>query len=180
MHNNISDNDLWNRFKKGDKDAYKEIYYKYYMLLFNYGIRSSSDEGLTEDCIQDLFLKLWKNRENLGEITVIKSYLYRSFIRLLFDAIKKSRRVIDLNQFDTFEPSIEDALISNQLEAECKSKLQKAIGQLSKRHKQVIELHYIDGLSYKQMEEILPIKYQAIRNYVHEALKVLRKKIASL
>ena len=55
----------------------------------------------------------------------------------------------------------------------------QALNQLSKRHRQVLQLHYLDGLSYKQIEEILPIKYQAIRNYVHEGLKVMRKKMVS-
>ena len=42
-----------------------------------------------------------------------------------------------------------------------------------------VDLYYFEGMPYKQIAEILPMKYQAIRNCVHEALKVLRKNIES-
>jgi len=84
-----SDSELWVKFKSGDKTALKTIYYKYYMMLYRFGLKKSSNSELVEDCLQDLFLKIWKNRETLGEALVIKNYLYRAYIRILYDAIKK-------------------------------------------------------------------------------------------
>lgn len=181
MCNESTEMELWTRFKNGDKASFKEIYYEHYMFLYNYGIKNTSEKNLVEDCLQDLFLKLWKNRENLGEVISIKAYLYRAYVRILFDALKKSKRVLDFNELDdeTETCSIEEKIIHNQSQTEFKTQINKALTQLSKRHRQVLQLHYLDGLSYKQIEEILPIKYQAIRNYVHEGLKVMRKKMAS-
>lgn len=178
IHNKITERELWIKFKNGDKESFKEIYYRYYMPLYNYGIRTSSENYLVEDCLQDLFLKLWKNRETLGEVISIKAYLYCSYTRLLYDALKKSRRLIDVKEFDMEIEisSTEQNMINNQSKIECKNQINKALNLLSKRHRQVLQLHYLDGLSYKQMEELLPIKYQAIRNYVHEALKIIREK----
>ncbi len=181
MLNKITEMELWSQFKKGDKESFKEIYYEHYMFLYNYGIKNTPEKDLVEDIIQDLFLKLWKNRENLGEVISIKAYLYRAYVRLLFDALKKSRRILNYEETDCdlAVDSIEEHLIKDQSATECKNNIAKALSQLSKRHRQVLQLHYLDGLSYKQIEQVLPIKYQAIRNYVHEALKVLRKKMAS-
>ncbi|MBY0541884.1 MAG: RNA polymerase sigma factor [Sphingobacteriaceae bacterium] len=181
MRNEVTEMELWTRFKNGDKESFKEIYYEHYMFLYNYGIKTTSENNLVEDCLQDLFLKLWKNRENLGEVISIKAYLYRAYVRILFDALKKSKRVLDFNELDgeTETSSIEENIIHNQSQTEFKTQINKALNQLSKRHRQVLQLHYLDGLSYKQIEEILPIKYQAIRNYVHEGLKVMRKKMVS-
>lgn len=181
MCDKITEMELWNQFKKGDKESFKAIYYEHYMFLYNYGVRTTSEKNLAEDCLQDLFLKLWKNRENLGEVISIKAYLYRAYVRLLFDEIKKSKRVLDFNELEleTESSSIEEEIIYNQSRTEFKNQIDKALAQLSKRHRQVLQLHYIEGLSYKQIEEILPIKYQAIRNYVHEGLKVMREKMAS-
>lgn len=181
MRNEVTEMELWTRFKNGDKESFKEIYYEHYMFLYNYGIKTTSENNLVEDCLQDLFLKLWKNRENLGEVISIKAYLYRAYVRILFDALKKSKRVLDFKELDgeTETSSIEEKIIHNQSQTEFKTQINKALNQLSKRHRQVLQLHYLDGLSYKQIEEILPIKYQAIRNYVHEGLKVMRKKIVS-
>ena len=181
MRNEVTEMELWTRFKNGDKESFKEIYYEHYMFLYNYGVKTTSEQSLAEDCLQDLFLKLWKNRENLGEVISIKAYLYRAYVRLLFDEIKKSKRVFDFSELECENEisSIEEKIINNQSQTEFKNQIEKALNQLSKRHRQVLQLHYIEGLSYKQIEEILPIKYQAIRNYVHEGLKVMREKMAS-
>lgn len=181
MCNKVTEMELWSRFKNGDKESFKEIYYEHYMFLYNYGVKATSEKNLAEDCLQDLFLKLWKNRENLGEVISIKAYLYRAYVRVLFDALKKSRRVLDFSELenDMEISSIEEKIICNQSQTEFKNQINKALNQLSKRHRQVLQLHYIEGLSYKQIEEILPIKYQAIRNYVHEGLKFMREKMAS-
>lgn len=174
-----SDNELWKLFKGGDKRAFKEIYYRYYMSLYRHGLKISADEALAEDCIQDLFLKLWRNRAQLGDVLSISSYLYRAYANTLYDAIKKSKRkheVAELND-EALEPNVEEILISNQLLKEKNAELKLALQHLTKRQKQVVELYYYEGLSYKQISEILPLQYQAIRNCVHEALKVLRKNI---
>ena len=176
-----SDLDLWRSFKTGDKLAFKKIYYKHYMLLFNYGLKLCMDENLAEDSLQDLFLKLWKNRDNLAEISSIKSYLYRAYSNTLYDAIKKSKRKYDSGELviEEFESNIEDILISDQLTLEQNAELNIALQHLTKRQKQVVNLYYYEGLSYKQISEILPLQYQAIRNCVHEAIKVLRKNITT-
>lgn len=177
----ISDLSLWNNFKAGNKQAFKEIYYNHYMLLYNYGIKTCNDEELTEDCIQDLFLKFWKNRENLGEVESIKNYVYKAFNRALFDAIQKSKKNLTLLDFNTSTEteSIEEILVKNQTEMEWKQKLLQSLNLLTKRQRQVIELHYYEGLSYKQISEVLPIKYQAIRNCAYEAIKTLRENAQS-
>ncbi|WP_026898213.1 RNA polymerase sigma factor [Daejeonella oryzae] len=168
---------LWASFKSGDKAAFKAIYYKYYILLFRFGLKTSTDEDLVEDCLQDLFLKLWNNRENLADVVSIKHYLFRALKHTLYDALKKAGRTyrgVDL-PIEESEVSIEEKLINDQSGTEINQHLHTALKHLSKRQKQVVVLYYFEGLSYKQIAEIIPIKYQAIRNCVHEAVKVLRK-----
>jgi RNA polymerase sigma-70 factor (ECF subfamily) len=95
--------------------------------------------------------------------------------------MKKAGRTyngVDL-PFEDTEVSIEEIMVNKQTTTENNQHLHTAIKHLSRRQKQVVELYYFEGLSYKQIAEILPIKYQAIRNCVHEALKVLRKNIQS-
>ncbi|WP_395627123.1 RNA polymerase sigma factor [Daejeonella sp.] len=176
-----TDSELWISFKSGDKTALKTIYYRYYMMLYRFGLKKSSSSELVEDCLQDLFLKIWKNRDTLGDAVVIKSYLYRAYIRILFDAIKKSERTykgVDLD-FESSESSFEERIIKNDSLNESNILLDKALQHLTKRQKQVVNLYYFEGMPYKQIAEVLPMKYQAIRNCVHEALKVLRKNMES-
>lgn len=181
MKEEFSDTELWTSFKAGDKAAFKAIYYRYYMMLYRYGLKTSPDTELTEDCLQDLFLKLWKNRSTIGNVASVKSYLYRAFTHTLFDAIKKTKRTyngIDLN-LEEADQSVEESMITDQSVTETNFHLHQALKHLTKRQKQVIVLYFFEGLSYQQIAEILPLKYQAIRNCVHEAIKILRKNLPS-
>lgn len=174
-----SDAELWAHFQSGDKTAFKTIYYKYYMNLYRYGCKTTPNEDLVEDSLQDLFLKLWKNRNSLGQVASVKSYLYRAYMHTLFDALKKHNRTyngVDLMREEA-ESSVEENLISGESVTETNKHLHYALEHLSKRQKQVVILYYFEGLSYKQIAEILPLRYQGIRNVVHEAVKVLRKNI---
>ena len=175
------DSELWANFKEGDKNAFKSIYFKYYRLLYNYGMKISSDSKLTEDCIQDLFLKLWKNRSSLGEIKALKAYLYTAYARILVELIKKETRTFngsDLHS-DTRDKTIEEVLSGDQDTIEQRQTLQKAMGHLSKRQQEVIYMLFYKGLSYNEIMQVIPVKYQTVRNCLHEALKVLRKHLTT-
>src|SRR5438477_8459552 len=84
----INEFSIWNDFRSGDPSAYSLIYRKYFFALYSYGKKFSSDKELIEDCIQDLFIKIWNNRDNLNDTTSIKYYLFISLKRKLVDALK--------------------------------------------------------------------------------------------
>ena len=67
---------LWRRFIEGDEEAYACIYRQYVDSLYAYASCFISDKCLVEDCIQDLFIKIYQNRKSLKETDNIKLYLY--------------------------------------------------------------------------------------------------------
>ena len=176
----LTDLQLWVEFKGGNKQAFKLIYHTYYQHLFSYGLKLSGHSDLTEDCIQDLYFKLWRNRGNLGDVQSIKAYLFKSFRRILIDLIKsdkKTSNVTDLPAEYDVHLNIEDMLIKNEASREQMSRLEKALNNLSKRQKEIIYLCFYKGMSYKEITEVIPIKYQTVRNCMHEAIKILRKHV---
>ena len=54
---------IWIRFKDGDLDAFGEIYEEYIDLMYDYGSKITQDKDLVKDCIQDLFVDLYKYGE---------------------------------------------------------------------------------------------------------------------
>ena len=79
---------LWMRFKSGDHEALKVLYTRYYPVLYGYGCKLYGDTNTADDSIQELFLKLWKNRENLGEVAAVKPYLFKAYRRIALDQLK--------------------------------------------------------------------------------------------
>lgn len=173
----LIDAELWSAFRSGDKKSFKELYLKYYTMLYNYGIKLSGDSDLAEDCLQELFLKLWKNKTGVGKVSSVKSYLFTSYSRTVFDNLKKISRNINSTDMltDSAECSIEETMIADQSSDERIQHLKEALSLLSKRQKEVIYLFYVKQHSYREIEAIMSVKYQTIRNCMHEAVKVLRK-----
>jgi len=175
----MNDLALWQQLKSGDKAALQSIYQQHVKMLLRYGRKISRDEQLVEDCIQDLFIELWKNRATIGQTDAIGKYLVVSLRRKIIRQITKTQKVYSNNepeehQFEA-EFDIENQLIGAELNAEQSAKLKTALSKLSKRQQETLYLKYHADMDYKEIAEAMDINYQSVRNLVFNALKTLRE-----
>src|SRR3989337_3604546 len=89
---NDFDND-WYAFKAGDKEAFSRIYHQHVNALLKYGYKIHKNRSLVEDCVQDLFIELWKTRTNLSDTTSIKFYLFQAVRCKIIRKINQESRV---------------------------------------------------------------------------------------
>lgn len=169
---------LWEEFKNGSEAAFAAIYQQYAYLLYSYGNKISSDATLVEDCIQELFIKLWVNKDKLGEAPSLKNYLLKAFRRLLRDAIQKNKPTTDTSgqELDfklTLRAQSEE--VQQQFQLEKERKLQLAIEKLSARQKEVIYLRFYKKMSNEEIAEVMAIGVPSIYNLVSKALAVLEE-----
>ena len=176
--NSPDDETLWRRFQDGNQQAFTTIYTTYFTILYQYGYHIAQDEDLVNDCIQTLFVELWKSRRNLAPTTSIKYYLLKAMRRKVYRAIyKEAQSVPYIAEADgdnvTFSPELD--LIARQTTAQQQESLRRAIDQLSARQKEAITLLYIEGLSYAEASDLMAIKVRTVYNLIHTALESLRK-----
>jgi len=171
---------LWKEFIKGNKKALALVFQGFYEELFNYGKKLTGSKNLAEDGLQDLFLKLWINREKLPEIDNHKAYLFTSLRNLLIDSLRWQSRflnILEINGNDLFEIefSIEDILIRKQVDMEVREKLLDAMNKLSSRQKEAIYLRFFEGLEFETISSIMEINIQSVRNSIHRGIMALRE-----
>jgi RNA polymerase sigma factor (sigma-70 family) len=156
------------------------IYRKYFFALYNYGKKLSSDHELIKDCIQELFVKIWNNRENLNETTSIKYYLFTSLKRKLLDVLKsphvRLKAEEDLMDFDQEDGSVADEEVVHWQ----KEKVLKALSTLSDHQQKLLHMKYYKELSNKEISDELGITIQSVYNAVFKALRSLRKQMQTL
>lgn len=180
LYNHINDEELWLQLKQGNRDAFAELFRRYYMRLYEYGIHLvSHKEELLKDTIQDLFADLWEKRKKLAEVQYVKTYLFKSFRRNLLRTLKKRRNILLLFDHTNIQPnsfslSTQDLMIAAEMKQEIELKVNEALQGLTVSQKEIIYLKFKDNLDYEEIEEITNLKYQSIRNSVHRALKSLR------
>lgn len=168
----------WDHFVRGEQESFQELFKGYYNGLYGYGLKLCNDPDLVKDAIQNLFINLWERRDDLNHIDSPNVYLYISLRRNLLRVKKRQsrRRELAENHLNEFEIHFgaEELIVKNELKQEQREKLQSALNQLSNKQKEVLYLHYYNGMSYGEIEEILSINRQSVRNHMYRAMETLR------
>ena len=155
------------------------LFLAHYDKLYAYGLRLNSDEEIIKDSIQELFLKLWRKRESLGEVREVTPYLFKSFRRCFIDALRDGPYRFQLWRSDDeirLEVSFshEEFIISEQINTEQRQRLTKALNQLTKRQREAIHLRYFDGFEPHQIAQIMNLSDQSVYNLLYRSMQSLR------
>ena len=173
------DTDLWQSFKEGDKDSFKNIYFKYFHNLYEYGMRISGDKEIVKDTIHDLFVKLWNNKSNLGDVTALRAYLIVALRSTLYNNLQKiSRKPVEqLSENTPFEMvfSVESDYIKKESALADNQKLKEALELLTPRQKEVIYLRYFEEMEYAEIAAIMNITVKGVYKLTARALETLRQ-----
>lgn len=172
---------LWNRFKNGDSVAFGQLMTQHYKLLYNYATKFSKDSAFVEDCLQEVFLDLWYNRDNLSATVFVKAYLLTAVRNRLLKALRRTNffQPIDDLTFsaDAVERPVEELLIAGEHQEEQIRHLQCSILQLTPRQQEIIYLRFYQHLNHDEIAQLLKISRPAVANLLSISLKELRKKI---
>jgi len=174
----MNDQEKWKLFLDGNKNALSEIFLNFHDDLFNYGMKLSPDNDLVKDSIQDLFLKLWKNKSNLDSVQVIKPYLLKSLRHHIQDSLelRKARKFVEYENDSIFEMvySHEDFLINQQITEEIRQKVIKALNQLTPRQREAIYLRFFEDLDFIMIGHVMEMNVQSVRNVIYRGMQVMR------
>lgn len=174
----MPDSKLWNSFLEGDNKALHVIYETYVQMLYCYGLNFTRDENLVKDCIHDVFVDLFRYRQNLRETNNIQLYLFKSLKNAILKAISKSRKYLGVDQMDDsflFEKSVEEVKIEDDDDLYRTKMVRKAFSTLTSRQKEVLFLKFYSNLGYDEISQVLNMNYQSARNLVHRSIDKLRE-----
>jgi len=173
----ILSSQLFEAFKKGDINAFSGLYDMHVNLLFNYGIRLTTDKELLKDCIQEVFVKIYNKRNELEAVQNIKSYLIISLKNKLCDESRKRIHLSDIavDEIDIISgDNVENCYIAIEKEKTDSAFIAKLMSKLSMRQRKAIELYYFEERKYEDICEIMEMNYQSVRNLIHRGMVKLR------
>ena len=170
---------VWLRLRKGDAKALEILFRNYYTLLYDYGVKLATEEELVKDAIQEVFSYIWEKRKNLSAVDSVKAYLLVSLRHLLLNTLGKRRRQRAAHQEFTMDQiadafSLEDLVIFAEQEASEQKRLRSAFRKIPARMREALYLKTYDGLTYKEIAEIMNVRPQVVGNYVSEAFHRLK------
>ena len=169
----------WNGLRKGDASSLSCLYNRYFKLLYNYGRKINAEEKSLEDAIHDLFVDLWRFRDNLSPTTSVRFYLYRSLRRRLLRNHKGTdflmRNGVVREDLLLAVPCLEQDIIEKEIQNHRVTYLKKLLNDLSPRQYEAMILRFYDELSFEEIGAILNVNEQSARNLVHRGLVQLRQ-----
>lgn len=174
--------ELWRRLIKGDASALEQLFRAHYPLLFDYGLKLTRQEEMVKDGIQEIFAYIWDRRRMLANAESVRAYLLVSLRRHLLQALARQQKQhslheeLSINQVEEAF-SVEDLIIFAETEDAEKAAFKKAVSEIPARLREALYLKTYDGLSYKEIADIMHVKPQVARNYVSEAFHRLRDSV---
>lgn len=170
---------LWEKFLSGDDKAYAYIYEKYVQSLFAFGLQYVSDREMLKDCIQEVFIKIYRNRKNLAVTDNIKLYLFVALKNCVLNSLKKDNKMhvwIDSVHPDSFSDNdIEDLYIEKEEQEIQTREVDRMMEMLSPKQKKVMHYRYVECLSITEIQELMGINYQSVVNLIQRSILKLRK-----
>lgn len=176
----IKDTELIKRIKNGDQSAFEQIYDRYVSDLYYFILSYIKSAVITEDIIQDTFIRLWVKRDLIDETKEIKSYIFTIAWHLFLKEFKKTSRNIMIPDFMELSQELMSADYSSyDFDLYCKT-IQEVKSGLPPRQKEIYTLIKENGKSIKEVAESLGIQEQVVRNQLSSIMKKIRYSIREL
>lgn len=165
--------------KQGCEQAFSCLYNRHVQELFNYGMHACNDSEVVKNCLQELFVGVWDQRDTLGVATSVDSYLFRSFRKLLNERIltreKFSVRVINFfqPQFE-FKPVADRNVFTDRVVSAIEN--QQIIQGFTGLQAEAVFLKFYNTLSYHEVASVMDLNVATIYNLVSGAVEILRQR----
>jgi RNA polymerase sigma-70 factor (family 1) len=160
----------------GDEKAFRKLFHQYWDNIYGVALMLTKSPAMAEDMVQEIFLKLWLKREQLGEVDNFQNYLFIIARNHIFDLLrKKSREQEFYNQLVSYFQEGPDSPEQQLLHKESKNLLQKAINSLPDQQRKVYLLSRDQGLKQDEIAAQLGISKNTVRNHMAKALQTLRE-----
>lgn len=154
-----------------DKE-FKELLDQFYIPLCHFAFHYLEDEGITEDIVQDCFVKLWEVRSGFQYLHQVKSFLYTSIRNRSINELEHNK-VVNAYQKRILDKSSELFFHDHLIEEETYRILHNAINKLPNKTKQIMQLS-LKGMNNSEIAENLSISKETVHSLKKSAYKKLR------
>lgn len=164
-----TDEELLQEVAAGDEHSFARLFHEWQPFLSTHIYRITESRELTEEIVQDVFLKIWQTRETLTEIRNFKGYLLVVSKNHALNALKKIAR--EFQNWDKWARENKPGEEPEDLRQSYYSLIDEAVDQLSERQKQVYLLHRHQRLTYQQIADELGIGKESVKTHIELAVK---------
>jgi RNA polymerase sigma-70 factor (ECF subfamily) len=178
--------------KAGDEQSFELLLRKYRTPLVNFLYRMVRDTAAAEDLAQEVFLRVYRAREEYAPSAKFTTWMFRIATNLALNSLRDNRhRRADISIDQTVEMGDEEQqpmdvadrapTIEQELVARSRAKvIVRAIYALPEKQRAAVLLHKYQELDYDEIAKILGCSESALKSLLFRAYETLREQLASL
>lgn len=169
-----SDEQLVESLRRGDVDAFEELYHRYKRHIFTFCLKLTGDRSLAEDATHDAFLKMYQNAGTLVDTSVFRSWLFTVARNEVFKMLRKHHRngTVDAESVWTEETPLTFAQTNDT-----KAIVAGCIDALKPEYKEVLLLREYEQRSYEEIAVITGNSKSSVKSRLFKARKALAEKL---
>jgi RNA polymerase sigma-70 factor, ECF subfamily len=165
--------------RKGEKSAYEELYNDFFGVLYHLALQYLHDERVSEEIVQDTFVKLWEIRETLSEEFKVHNFLYTITKNSCLNWLRNEKIVLhhqnNIKYLELQYNYMALEKLGDWVEFEELSRLiQHAISMLPDDLRETFLLSRMEELHYKEIAEKQLVSIKTVEARITKALKILR------
>jgi RNA polymerase sigma-70 factor (ECF subfamily) len=164
------------RIKLGDEQAFELFFRKYNIRLCAFSNKFLNDIEEAQEVVQDMFIKIWEERDEIDPENSLKSYVFKIVQNLSINRLRRRKvqsrytELYRLVYIENHEFSAHESLLARELEAQ----IVRSIKKLPSECRKIFELSRSEGLKYREIADTLNISIKTVEAQMSKALRSLR------
>lgn len=176
----LNEDELIQKTSNGDTASFALIYDHYNKVIFKFIYKFVKSADLSDDLCQEIFLKIWENRENLAQVRSFKSYAYTVTKNYTFNflkraAVESNAKVVIYSAFNELRNGLEEDLIT----AEYLRYIKAILNTLPAQSREVFKLCRQQGKTYEETAALLGISRNCVKKHMVRSMKTLKQSVTS-
>lgn len=183
---------LIQRLQAGDEQAFEAVFNKYSSKLYNVAQRILGEPADAQEVVQEVFLTVFRKAHTFQGNSQFSTWLYRLTVNEALGKIRKGKNKQKEVGYEEYLPKFQDdghhssrpivdwsdTVEEEYAGQELRQLLSQALNQLKPVDKSVVVLSDVEGMSDREIAEILDLTVSAVKTRLHRARLFLRGKLA--
>lgn len=165
---------------QGDHAAFEQLFLSYQPKVKAFLMGFLKDEEEVSDMVQDLFFKIWVNRETISQVTSFKAYLFRMARNMIYDHFEHSLVKESYEKKQQNKPDYTDLVENDLYVKELELLIDIDIQQMPEQRKRVFTMSRKEGMTNDEIANQLQLSKRTVENHITQALADLRKALKNV
>jgi len=165
---------LLDKLRQGDTAAFQELYFRMRSKVIGFSYKFLRSQEGAKELTQEVFVKLWENREKIDASKNIESLLFVMVRYSMLDTWKRKLRYDNFLETQSKVEQYQDSTAQYMDYQECYAVLTRSIEALPQQAQKVYRLSREEGLSHQEIADQLQISTNTVSNHIKKSMRQIR------